>query len=420
MPQGMTKGKNYKWFVLAMLVLMYIFTYAYAMTSLAALMTQISATLGLDLMSQAAVIGALPIGIMCTTFVAGILLDRLSVRVISGISILVCCAAIFSRGFMSGFSAFYAVMFLLGAGQGLVFPSTSKVISMWFGRREIFKANGILISGAPIGMIMGYNVSIPLSNAMGGWDNMYKLVGGIGIVFGIVWLIVMRDVPPEEQQLNKQMGIDTEKNSVLENLKGVLSLRQTWIIVIAEFFYQGFMQTVIAFGATVVATFPNVTAQSAALASSMGNLGSLFGYYILPPISEKVGLKKPFIWSSMIANAVIGLVGIMSNNILIYGICNFIAYFFNGWSVPGGRSMLMETPGVAGLRAGTAVGLLITMQRFGAALFPVLFAAVAAVTNMITSFSIIISMVFISAILYMFTKETGVNAKDKKKKEAVK
>ena len=197
-------------------------------------------------------------------------MDKTSTRVI--VTIAICCLSIFARGIMNGFGSFYAVMFLLGIGQGIIFPGVNKVIGMWFGRQDLFKAMAILTSGAPIGMICGFNLSIPFSSAVGGWQNMYMIFGGVGVAFAVVWLIVMRDIPAVQQELNKQLGIDTKKNSVWENLKGVLSQKQAWIIVISEFFYQGFMQTVIAFGATVVGQFPGVTPQIAGTASSMGCL----------------------------------------------------------------------------------------------------------------------------------------------------
>jgi hypothetical protein len=40
---------------------------------------------------------------------------------------------------------------MLGVGHAIIFRSI-KVITTWFTREELFKANGILISGAPIGM----------------------------------------------------------------------------------------------------------------------------------------------------------------------------------------------------------------------------------------------------------------------------
>ena len=79
--------------------------------------------------------------------------------------------------------------------------------------------------------------------------------------------------------------------------------------------------------------------------------------------------------------------------------------------------MLLETPGIAGLRAGTAVGLLVTMQRIGAAVFPMVFAAISAITSMTIGMCVVVGFAAVAAIIFLFTKETGIGREAAKKRQ---
>ena len=79
--------------------------------------------------------------------------------------------------------------------------------------------------------------------------------------------------------------------------------------------------------------------------------------------------------------------------------------------------MLLETPGIAGLRAGTATGLMLMTQRIGAAVFPIVFAAVATTTSMVVSLCVITGFAVVAAIFYLFTKETGMGREEAKRRK---
>lgn len=401
------KQSQFRFVMLILIMLIYVVTYSYAATSLSALLPTIRQDLGLDLMQASLAVGALPLGIACFTFIAGILLDKVSIRILMFFTIIVCAGSIFMRGSASSYGTLYASMFILGVGQAFVFPGCAKIVATWFTRDVLWKYNGILIAAAPMGMILGYNTSIPLHNAIG-WQTLFHGLGILGFVVAIVWVIVARDRKNEDVELNKQVDVDLEKNSIWQNLKAVLAQRQTWMLVFAEAFFNGMIQTVIAFGATVLGTFPDVTPQLAALTSSLGNLGSLVGYFVLPPIAEKFGVRKPFIWTSMVINAILLVIAFMSGNIYVCMVFFFVGFFFNGWSNTGARTMLMESPGIAGMRSGTAMGFMLTMARLAAFVFPVIFAAIAAaVGSEIIGIAVIAGFSVIAAIFILLSKETG-------------
>jgi MFS family permease len=150
----------------------------------------------------------------------------------------------------------------------------------------------------------------------------------------------------------------------------------------------------------------------------MGNLGSLFGYYILPPISDKFGVRKPFIWPSIIINVAFWILAFFSRNLIVAAICLFIGAFFNGWSVTGARSMLQESPGIAGLRSGTALGMMNTFSKASSAIFPMVFAGFVAMTgSAVVALSLVSLFAVLASVLVMLSKETGIGREAAKLKQ---
>jgi MFS family permease len=169
------------------------------------------------------------------------------------------------------------------------------------------------------------------------------------------------------------------------------------------------MMTVVnSYGASILATFPGGTAAIAATIASSGNFGSLIAYYVLPPISERLGVKKPFVWVSCVPSAIFIPIAVLSRQYWIAAICIFTTFFFNGWLIPGPKSMTLESPGVAGLRAGTAVGMLTFAQYLGGAVVPFAYAGISESYSGGTAMSVVCITGAVLSIAFMLqVKETG-------------
>ena len=401
-----TEPRNMRVTMIVLLMLIYIFTFAFVSTALSALLPVISADLGLDLVQQGAAVGALPLGIALFTFVAGVLLDKSSTRYIMFMAVLVCGVGIFMRGAATSFQTLYASMFILGIGQAFMFPAAAKAVATWYRREELFKYNGFLIAASPIGMFTGFNAAGPIATAIG-WPMMFQLVAGGCVVVALLWVLLARDRKNEDVELNQQLGVDTTNDSFFDHLKAVMSKRQTWTLTAGESVFQAVMATSIALGVTIVMGFEGATLATAALTVSLGNAGSLSGYFLLPSISEKYGVKKPFIWTSMLFYGLCLIIAYNSGHIPTAMVLFFVGSFFNGWCIPGPRSMLIESPGMGGMRAATALGLMSTGNRAVAAVLPMLFAFVAGIGGVIMGATVNASLVIIAAFFIFISDETG-------------
>jgi len=408
-------SRKFKYVMLTLICIFYFGVYGYCGASISTLFTTISPQLGWSTMQTSAIWGAVPLGMTCFTLISGILLDKLSTKLLMGISICIAVVAIFGRGITEDFPSFYMFMFMVGISQAISFPGNVKVITTWFEREQLFRANGILLSVGHMGMLVGYNCTFLFSVAVGGWHVMYRILGVMILVFAILWFVVARDKRDEDVALNRQLKANIEKVSIWQNLKLILSTRDAWFIFIAEFILIGSIQTYMGFAPTVFLEVEGATPQLAAATASMGSLGSMIGYAVLPMISDKFGRKKPFVWPSMIASVILRVWALQSGNLTMAGAVLFFGALMDGWAITGPRTMLQELPQIAGIRSGTALGILNTFSRAAAAGFPMIYALISdAVGSHRNALSVLFSFLIISAIMMSLVRETGTKARIKK------
>jgi sugar phosphate permease len=102
--------------------------------------------------------------------------------------------------------------FLLGAVEGLVFPSLLVFLTRWFTKRERSKANTILILGNPATMLLGSLASGALVDwfdahrilGLVGWQWMLLIEGAPTILWAFIWLRFAQDHPHNSVLLAKE------------------------------------------------------------------------------------------------------------------------------------------------------------------------------------------------------------------------
>jgi ACS family hexuronate transporter-like MFS transporter len=95
-----------------------------------------------------------------------------------------------------------AYRFLLGVGEAGNYPAGVKVIGEWFPPQERSLASGIFNSGAAIGAMLAPPL-LAWSALTFGWRSSFVVVGLLGFVWMILWLILYREPPvnPAEPEL---------------------------------------------------------------------------------------------------------------------------------------------------------------------------------------------------------------------------
>lgn len=95
------------------------------------------------------------------------------------------------------------VRFLMGCGQGILVPCVNVLIAHWFPLAEKSTAIAISTTGNQISVIIAMFLTAELCvlEFLGGWASAFYIYGVIGVIFCIVWLLIVRDYPINSKRI---------------------------------------------------------------------------------------------------------------------------------------------------------------------------------------------------------------------------
>jgi len=399
------KKAAYRWQMLAYFCLINTFLNGFNIGVVPPLFPEISAELSLTNTETGITWGAWFLGMMLFSLLGGATADRLGVRKVVGVALIFSALFCALRGFMPGFPGLAVSMFFLGVSLGFVVPNLTKGVGIWFGVEELGLANGILIIAAGGGAVLGMMTSASiLSPLLGGWRAVMWFTGALAAGFFILWIIAAKERPAgEAASAARQPG-------TLEGMKKVVGMRELWLVCLMEFCvvggwlaFQGFFPTMLVQKGMPAARAGELLGLTMILAGVFNAVG--------PRLSDRVGLRKPFIWPFLLAGgAAIPLAAFFTGGHLFALLIPVVVGI--GTAVPLFRVVVLETEQVGPLYAGSAIGLLFTLNRLGAFILPVVVGALVDKTGLFwPGFLLLGALSLVAAGLCLALTETGVRAR---------
>lgn len=214
-------------------------------------------------------------------------------------------------GMAGGLASLLVIRFMFGIGEAGSSPCSTGVISRWFEKHEVGKAQGYVWAASRMGGALTPFVVIPVMTLLG-WREAFYILGALGIVWAAVWYFYYRDRQPE-----------TAKETVRQPIpwRTILHHKQFWIICAMYFFY--------AFGSWFFFSwFPTFMELGRGFAKSeltyavavpfiMSMIGNISGGYLTDRLTKKYGLK-------------IGRKALGSTSLAVSAVCMFLAAFIPG------------------------------------------------------------------------------------------
>jgi len=114
----------------------------------------------------------------------------------------------------SSFAALIAVRILMGAGETGAFPASYALFGRWIPPTERSRSISALLSGLPLGTLFALAVTGPII-AVYGWESIFYLFGGFGIIFAVFWVLLIHETPDEHPTIT-----DAEKSLIQSNREG--------------------------------------------------------------------------------------------------------------------------------------------------------------------------------------------------------
>ncbi len=174
---------------------------------------------------------------------SGYLADKHGARKV--LTIVVSIWSVFTAltGAVYNFFALLIVRFLFGAGEAGAFPGMARAIFKWIPINERGLVHGINFSGGRIGAAIALPMVAWLID-LTGWRMSFVILGGIGILWALVWFWWYRDNPAKHTSLSNeelkviQDGVEQRKENEVKvpfSFKKMFKSRNMWLLMVQYF-----------------------------------------------------------------------------------------------------------------------------------------------------------------------------------------
>ncbi len=240
-----TRTRSYvRWLIVALIAVATVINYI-DRNALAVMWPQISKDVGATKEDYALLVTMFMLFYAAGQFVFGRLFDIIGTRMGFALSIAVWSISIALHSVTHSILSFSIVRAMLGISEAGAWPGAVKANAEWFPARERALAQGVFNAGASIGAI----ISAPLIAVLFlwlGWRGTFILIGAIGFVWLLPWLIIYRAGPdkhPWVSAAERALILDAPaeqpavpKVEYVPNVRQLLGHRQTWGILTTRFF----------------------------------------------------------------------------------------------------------------------------------------------------------------------------------------
>jgi len=131
----------------------------------------------------------------------GLFLDRFGSKLTYFLSMTFWSLCTLAQGLVHGIGALFAFRLGLGVSEAPCFPTNSRVVATWFPQSERAMATGTYTVGEYIGLAFFSPFLFMLMGAFG-WRSLFYVVGGVGLVFGLIWWKFYRE-PADHPTVNQ-------------------------------------------------------------------------------------------------------------------------------------------------------------------------------------------------------------------------
>ena len=375
------KLKGLRWWVITLIFIATVINYI-DRTAFALLWPEMGKDLGMDNSDYALMLNIFMLTYAASKFLSGRLYDKIGTRIGFVLSIIVWSAAAAFHAVARGVATLSIARGLLGLGEAGLWPGAVKSNGEWFPVKQRALAQGIFNSGASIGNVIAPVVIVYLYSQFG-WKSTYVILGVVGLLWVIPWLIINKSNPKDHpwitnEERNMLLNDRIENNNVVdENAKSlsvvkILSFKQPWGVLLCRFFiepiwwfFAGWMPIYLnsKFGLSIEEIGKTMWI-SYLMAAAGSILGGIFTEAIIKRRSTDYGRKASIILGSLLI--IIGFVSI----ILFVNDTNYMTFIYLaglalfGFQFAIGNIQTLSSDLFRGPSVGTLAGLAGTVAAF--------------------------------------------------------
>lgn len=240
------KTTRLRWVIVALIAIGTVINYI-DRNAMAVMWPEISADIGATKEQYALLVTVFMLFYAAGQFAFGRIFDRIGVRMGFAVSIATWSISIMLHATANSILSFSIFRAMLGFTEAGAWPGAVKATAEWFPPRERALAQGVFNAGASIGAIVSAPLIALLFLAFG-WKGTFLLVGLLGFIWLLPWLIIYKSGPathPWVSAAERVLILDAPEAAAatsdarpayVPNLRQLLSHRQSWAIIGARFF----------------------------------------------------------------------------------------------------------------------------------------------------------------------------------------
>ena len=324
--------------------------------------------------------------------------DRFGIRFIVALAAFLAGIFGIARVWVPNFAGMFTLMCLYGIPYGVVMPNLPKLVGIWFPPRQIGLASGIYMTGLNIGAALGL-LTGPL---FGGWKPAFTTMGIVMLVVAVLWTFFAKNAPE---------GMEMQMPPIITGIKKGVRSKNVWLVAISQCLYLG---AFVSFSGNFPAALQNVhhvTPKTAGAISSLLTWGLTIGNFLLPVLSDRVGLRKLFVYMGATISAVCFFFAWYGAPGAGTWILILIGGFVFGSIQPILFTVLVELPEIGPECMGGASGMVATLLNAGGFFIPLLvispLVAAGTLGAYTTGFLVTALIIAAIALLTLFLRETG-------------
>ena len=395
---------NSRWYVLTLAALTFAFVVGMQQICMSVLFKEISEDLSLSLVEIGVIWGIPALSGLFIVFIGGLLSDRYGAKRVMGIACLLAGLAGALRGIAGDFTSLVLFTFFLGMAIWVIPSSVFKTTATWFSGRQLVIANGVVTAGMGLGLTVGSLITATiLSPLLGGWENVLFLYGGISVIFGLLWLLTVRemDLPGSA---DFKGGV-----SLRQAISRVFPIKSLWLIGLTLLGYSACNQGVAGYLPTYLRNIGWTAAGADGTLAAFNGFSAL-GAIPLALLSDRLGLKKTVLFPVLVVTILgIALLPVV-HNAMVFVIMILVGVSRDGFMAIC-LTMSTETKGIGVVYAGTAMGLTQTVLNVGSLISPPLGNSLADI-NPGFPFFLWAAFGLLALVAFIFVKETGWRRKE--------
>jgi len=216
----------------------------------------------------------------------GLVIDRLGFRISLGLALTLLGVFGLLRGFAVNYATLLLSQLFLGVGFAGVMPCLPKLASAWFPPEKTGFAIGVAISGFAVGDIIGLSATPYLLTWLDSWKNVFLVYGFWALILTGVWWILAKE-PNQNHKTNPSL-------SLRKNFTKLLKEKQVWLLTGLYLCASAGYDTFLVWLPSMLEA-EGVQLTTAGLITSMLPLGFFVASFAVGALSDRVGLRKPFI-----------------------------------------------------------------------------------------------------------------------------